>query len=78
MTPVSPAEYGDGMGDDELDAAGWAVGLDVWGLESAEAVLKLRAMISNGDLDAYWSYHLDQEHQRIHKARYANNTIPKP
>ena len=49
-----------------------------WGLESAEAVLKLRAMISNGDLDAYWSYHLDQEHQRIHKARYANNTIPKP
>lgn len=49
-----------------------------WGLESAEAVLKLRALISNGDLDAYWSYHLDQEHQRIHKARYANNIIPEP
>jgi hypothetical protein len=49
-----------------------------WGLESAEAVLKLRALISNGDLDAYWSYHLDQEHQRIHKARYANNTTPQP
>jgi hypothetical protein len=49
-----------------------------WGLESAEAVLKLRAVISNGDFDAYWSYHLDQEHQRIHKARYANNTIPAP
>jgi hypothetical protein len=49
-----------------------------WGLESAEAVLKLRALISNGDYDAYWSYHLDQEHQRIHKARYANNTIPEP
>jgi hypothetical protein len=49
-----------------------------WGLQSAEAVLKLRALISNGDLDAYWSYHLDQEHQRIHKARYANNTIPEP
>ena len=49
-----------------------------WGLESAEAVLKLRAMISNGDLEAYWSYHLGQEHQRIHKARYANNTIPEP
>jgi len=49
-----------------------------WGLESAEAVLKLRAAISNGDFDAYWPYHLGQEHQRIHKARYANNTIPEP
>ena len=25
-----------------------------WGLDGAEAVLKLRALISNGDLDAYW------------------------
>jgi hypothetical protein len=49
-----------------------------WGLDSAEAVLKLRALISNGDLDAYWSYHLDQEHQRVHKARYAINTVPEP
>jgi hypothetical protein len=49
-----------------------------WGLDSAEAVLKLRAVISNGDLDAYWSYHLSQEHQRVHKARYANNTVPEP
>jgi len=49
-----------------------------WGLDSAEAVLKLRALISNGDLDAYWSYHLSQEHQRVHKTRYANNTIPEP
>lgn len=49
-----------------------------WGLDSAEAVVKLRALIRNGDLDDYWSYHLDQEHQRVHKARYANNTIPEP
>jgi hypothetical protein len=49
-----------------------------WGLDSAEAVLKLRALISNGDLDDYWSYHLDQEHQRVHKARYAHNTVPEP
>jgi hypothetical protein len=49
-----------------------------WGLDSTEAVLKLRALISNGDLDAYWSYHLGQEHQRVHKARYANNTVPEP
>lgn len=49
-----------------------------WGLDSAEAVLKLRALISNGDLDDYWSYHLSQEHHRVHKARYANNTVPEP
>lgn len=49
-----------------------------WGLDGAEAVLKLRALISNGDLDAYWKYHLGQEHHRVHKSRYANNTIPEP
>jgi hypothetical protein len=41
-----------------------------WSLAGAEAVLKLRALITNGDLDAYWRYHLDQEHQRNHTARY--------
>ncbi len=29
--PISPEEYGEGMDDAELEAAGWAVGLDVWG-----------------------------------------------
>ena len=47
-----------------------------WGLAGAEAVLRLRALISNGDFEAYWSWHLDQEHQRIHRSRYKNNTIP--
>jgi hypothetical protein len=28
---VSPQEYGEGMDDAELEAAGWAAGLDVWG-----------------------------------------------
>jgi hypothetical protein len=32
--------------------------------------LKLRALISNGDLDPYWRYHLDREHRRIHQTRY--------
>ncbi|GAA1949858.1 hypothetical protein GCM10009838_01170 [Catenulispora subtropica] len=41
-----------------------------WSPAGAEAVLKLRALISNGDLDAYWRYHLQQEHQRSHTARY--------
>ena len=49
-----------------------------WGLDGAEAILKLRALTANGDLNTYWPYHIDQEHQRVHKGRYANNTIPEP
>jgi hypothetical protein len=41
-----------------------------WSLDGAEAVLKLRALLTNGDLDAYWRYHLKQEHLRNHQARY--------
>lgn len=41
-----------------------------WGLAGAEAILKLRALVSNGDLDAYWRYHLDREHCRVHQTRY--------
>lgn len=48
-----------------------------WGLEGAEAVLKLRAVRSNGDFDDYWRFHLSQEHQRVHKSRYADNLIPQ-
>jgi hypothetical protein len=47
-----------------------------WGLDGAEAILKLRALISNGDLEEYWTWHLDQEQQRIHQTRYANAAIP--
>lgn len=48
-----------------------------WGLEGAEAILKLRALRSNGDFDEYRSFHLKQEKQRIHESRYANNVIPQ-
>jgi hypothetical protein len=41
-----------------------------WGLQGAEAVLKLRALSTNGDFDAYWRFHMRQEHQRVHQARY--------
>ena len=47
-----------------------------WSLDSAEAVLKLRAMISNGDFDTYWAFHLTQEQQRVHNARYLDSIIP--
>jgi hypothetical protein len=32
----------------------------------AEAVLTLRAVISNGDFEQYWDYHLAREHQRLY------------
>jgi hypothetical protein len=47
-----------------------------WGLPGAEAVLKLRALISNADFDDYWPWHLAQEQQRTHNARYLNGVIP--
>lgn len=47
-----------------------------WGLDGAEAVLKLRALRANNCWDDYWAYHLDQEHRRVHASRYDNHTIP--
>src|SRR5680860_365759 len=48
-----------------------------WGLAGAEAILKLRALHSNGDFNGYWDYHLAEEQQRIHRSRYANDAIPR-
>jgi hypothetical protein len=47
-----------------------------WGLDGAEAVLKLRALRCNDDSDTYWRFHLDQERQPVHKSRYADGVIP--
>jgi hypothetical protein len=47
-----------------------------WGLSGAEAILKLRALHSNGDFDAYWAYHLAQEQQRVHANHYADKIVP--
>ena len=44
-----------------------------WGLEGAEAILKLRALIATGDFDAYWRFHLRREHERIHHAKYRDS-----
>ena len=46
-----------------------------WGLEGAEAILKLRALIANGDFDAYWRFHLRREHERIHHAKYRDGLV---
>ncbi len=49
-----------------------------WGLDGAEAILKLRAIRSNGDFDQYWAHHLTQERDRVHQSRYADNLVPSP
>ncbi len=46
-----------------------------WGLEGAEAILKLRAVIASGDFEDYWRFHLRREHERIHHARYRDGLI---
>jgi hypothetical protein len=47
-----------------------------WGLPGAEAILKLRVLIANGDFNAYWQFHLAQEQQRVHNSRYLAGVIP--
>ena len=49
-----------------------------WSLDGAEAVLRLRALRTNGDFDDYWRFHLTQEYNRNHRARYAEGKIPNP
>ena len=44
-----------------------------WGLEGAEAILRLRCLIANGDFRAYWRFHLRREHERIHHAKYRDS-----
>ncbi|WP_246576840.1 ISKra4 family transposase [Actinospica durhamensis] len=41
-----------------------------WSLPGAEAVLKLRALIANGDFESYYTWHRHREHQRNHQAHY--------
>jgi len=48
---------------DRLDITG-----SRWGVEGAEAILRLRAVIDNGDFEAYWAFHLRREHDRVHQA----------
>jgi hypothetical protein len=47
-----------------------------WGLRGAESVLKLRAIRANGHWVEYWSFHLAQEHRRVHESRYSDGVIP--
>ena len=46
-----------------------------WGLDGAEAVLRLRALVGNGDFTEYFAYHLKQAKRRNHDSRYQH---PEP
>jgi hypothetical protein len=52
-----------------------------WGLEGAEAVLRLRSLYASGDFDEYWQFHLEQEKLVNHVMSYAGeppSTRPIP
>jgi hypothetical protein len=42
-----------------------------WSLPGAQAILWLRAIDASGDTPAYWTRHLQHEHQRNHLSHYA-------
>lgn len=46
-----------------------------WSLKGAEAVLRLRSLRSSGDLEAYWSFHLEKEHERNHPSGYPEEPL---
>jgi hypothetical protein len=41
-----------------------------WGLQRAEAILKLRSLKSSGDSQAYWDFYRDQTLKRNHASQY--------
>jgi hypothetical protein len=47
-----------------------------WGLDTAEALLRLRALKSSGDLDRYWTFHERQQWHHVHASRYADHAPP--
>jgi hypothetical protein len=44
-----------------------------WGLPGAQAMLWLRAIAANGDIDTYWNWHITREHHRNHLSRYQDS-----
>lgn len=47
-----------------------------WSLLGAEAVLRLRALRSSMDFDAYWVFHEECEYKRNHQIHYADGVVP--
>ena len=66
-TSTGPSHSERGSGLPSMDITGTR-----WGLDNAEAVLKLRALRTNGDLDGYLGFHWQEEHKRNYQSRFAN------
>ena len=47
-----------------------------WGLQGAQAILKLRALRSNDDWDSYWTFHVNQQRHQTHETRYLDHALP--
>jgi hypothetical protein len=58
--------------NDRLDVTGAR-----WSLSGAEAVLRLRSLLSSGDFDTYWEFHEEAELARNHLSRYAGARLPE-
>ena len=56
-------------------------GMDItgarWGLDRAEAILKLRSLKISGDLPAYLTFHFEQEHKRNYPGPPIPVAVPK-
>ena len=47
-----------------------------WRLSTAEAVLRLRSLLSSADFDEYWQFHEEAEAHRNHASRYVGGKVP--
>ena len=48
-----------------------------WSPDGAETILKLRAVVVNGDLDDYMNYYKNRYRDEHHLARYDEDTIDR-
>lgn len=46
-----------------------------WGLPGAQSILWLRAIEASGDTSTYWTWHIQQEHDRNRRSRYHDGLI---
>ena len=49
-----------------------------WGLQGAEALLKLRAIHTSGDFDEYWQFYQTTQYEKHYKILYQNSDDLKP
>ena len=47
-----------------------------WGLTGAEAILRLRTLVKNGDFETYWKFYVEQERKRLYEDRFIIPNYP--